>query len=184
MICIKLSDNEVDIIGEITDLLLQSIEENNTEKIIGSKRRLIKLGFLNDGDNQLSVVELYAILNYLIWATHELYVFGIGRIELTPEVRHIIKNLQAKINYALNKRLSSEFIYFDYDESVATIAEKERRIVHDKLGDEYEQITLYPPLFKKFKEDSCYIKTVLCNGDKIILIPEYKTYYIYQEQIR
>ena len=107
MLSIKLSDNEVDVIGEITDLLLQSIEENATEKNIGSKKRLIKLGFLNDGDNQLSVVELYAILNYLIWATRELHVFGMGRIELTQETRKIINNLQSKINYALNKKLSS-----------------------------------------------------------------------------
>ena len=184
MLNIKLSDNEVDIIGEITDLLLQSIEENDIEKHIGSKRRLIKLGFLNDGDNQLSVVELYAILNYLIWATRELHVFGIGRIELTQETRKIVNNLQAKINYALNKKLSSEFIYFDYDDSIDVIVEKKRRIVHDKLGDKYEQITLYPPIFKKFKEDNCYIKMVLCNDDKIILIPEHKTYYIYQEQIK
>lgn len=183
MLDMKLSVDEVEVIGEITNLLIQSIEDNNIEKYKSSESRLIKLGFLNDGNNKLSVVELYAILNYLVWATRELCVYGIGRIELTPETRYIIKNLQAKINYLLNKKIASEFVYFDYDESVSTIANNQQKIIFDRLGNKYEQITLYPTILKKFKEDNCNIKMVLCNDDKAILIPEYKAYYIYQKQI-
>ena len=179
----ELNNDEANIINEIATLFLEGISENNIKIEETSINRLVKFTFLDPGDSEFSIIDFYSILVYLTWAMRNVSIRYTGKFDVNDDNSTIIKKLRAKINYLLNNKLKSEFIYFDYEDYIETIHNNQQKVIIDKLGTNYEKIKLYPPVYKKFKEENCKVKYVLCREDKAILVPEYGQYFVYQEKI-